>query len=154
MYFKNVFVIRHADAENLREKRAVIGQTDHPLSELGRSQSRAIAETLATRVSSSFTRLLTSDVRRASQTAEAIGSTLGIRCEEYQQLREIYRGVAEGISESEAAAIEKSLPHIFVKQELCRYKLCQPQQKDLEVLEPHVRALYNKNQGSRLPAHL
>ena len=80
----------------------VQGQTDHPeLTELGRVQAGRAAKAL---VSTGSVRLLTSDLRRAKQTGEIIGRTLGLTAISTSLLREQSFGVLEGLSTERAAA--------------------------------------------------
>ncbi len=78
------------------------GQVDHPgLTELGRSQAAAAAVLLAdTRID----RLLTSDLRRAAQTAEIIGGTVGLTPIATTLLREQHCGALQGLATEQAAA--------------------------------------------------
>ena len=108
---KQVILVRHAEPMPLEEMIAN-GLTDRPLTQRGLNQAQAVAENLAKVVSESTTRLLTSDVLRASETAAVISKVTRIRAERYRELREISRGVAENASEAEAAllALPKTSP--------------------------------------------
>jgi broad specificity phosphatase PhoE/CTP:molybdopterin cytidylyltransferase MocA len=71
---KRLFLIRHGEIRQHREK-IFLGQTDVPLSDKGREQAEAAAEELL-RHGVSMSRIYTSDLSRAVQTAEIIRDRL------------------------------------------------------------------------------
>ncbi|EFM10074.1 Phosphoglycerate mutase [Paenibacillus curdlanolyticus YK9] len=78
------------------------GITDIPLNEEGRKQASAIADRLS---SETWEIIYSSDLGRAQQTAEAIGSSLGIKSLLIdERLREINCGQIEGTTEEERIA--------------------------------------------------
>lgn len=93
--------MRHGESTWNREHR-IQGQSDPPLSAAGLRQAELLAVRLARR---DFAGFYTSDLRRASQTAEAIGTAIsGEAPEPMQGLREIQLGEWEGLTTGEIAA--------------------------------------------------
>lgn len=74
------------------------GQGDPPLSERGRSQAQQLARRLA---AESPTRLVTSDLARARETAQIVAQALGLAVELEPGLRELDVGVWSGLSPRE-----------------------------------------------------
>jgi broad specificity phosphatase PhoE len=77
----------------------VQGQSDVPLDDVGREQARESAARLATLRP---TRILSSDLRRASDTAAALGQLCGVEVELDSRLREMRFGAREGLTWAEA----------------------------------------------------
>ena len=70
-------LVRHAQSVHHVQGR-VGGWSDWALSELGRQQARRLATCLADAYGSVPCKLVSSDLLRAAQTAEAIGQALGV----------------------------------------------------------------------------
>jgi len=88
-------LVRHAES-TWNERRLVQGQNDGArLTDRGRRQAFEVAEELR---SHDFDLIVTSDLRRASETAAVIASVLGLAVESDRALRERSFGVAEGSS--------------------------------------------------------
>lgn len=77
----------------------VQGQSDVPLDEVGIAQAEAAATRLA---ALKPVRVVSSDLRRAHATAEALGAVSGIEVEIDERLREMNFGVREGLTSREA----------------------------------------------------
>lgn len=77
----------------------VQGQSDVPLDEVGIAQAEAAAARLA---ALKPVRVVSSDLRRAHATAEALGAVSGIEVEIDERLREMNFGVREGLTSREA----------------------------------------------------
>jgi probable phosphoglycerate mutase len=93
-----LIVVRHGATLHNVEARFT-GQTDAPLSTIGRAQARAVAERLRM---TSFTTVVSSDLARATQTAEEIvAAHPGVRLRLDPDLREIALGVWEGLTYAE-----------------------------------------------------
>ena len=93
--------MRHGESTWNREHR-IQGQSDPPLSAAGGRQAELLAVRLVRR---DFAGFYTSDLRRASQTAEAIAAAIsGEAPEPMQGLREIQLGEWEGLTTDEIAA--------------------------------------------------
>jgi 2,3-bisphosphoglycerate-dependent phosphoglycerate mutase len=89
----SITLVRHGES-TWNQLGLIQGQNDvAQLTETGRDQARAVAETLKSR---GFDRLVTSDLARARQTAEIIGSKLGLAPTPDSLLRERCFGVLEG----------------------------------------------------------
>ena len=86
---KNVYLIRHALPAFIDDKRMCIGITDLPLSNQGKSQAAAMAEKLPP-----VTAVFSSPLRRAMQTAGAIGGPITV----LPGLRELHFGEWDGLS--------------------------------------------------------
>ncbi|MEW6230633.1 MAG: histidine phosphatase family protein, partial [Bacillota bacterium] len=78
------------------------GSRDVPLCDAGRRDARMVASRLVT---SKVERLLTSPLKRARETAEIIGSVIGVRVEVAPELCEMSFGAFEGKSHDEIEAI-------------------------------------------------
>jgi broad specificity phosphatase PhoE len=88
-----LYLARHGETEDNREPIRVQGTTDTPLTDTGRSQAAALAE----RVQGLGIRSLwASDLSRARETAEIVGTRLGLRVALDPRLREADRGAWEG----------------------------------------------------------
>ncbi len=77
----------------------VQGQSDVPLDETGYAQAKAAAARLAVL---DPIRIVSSDLKRAYSTAEALGAVTGIEVESDLRLREMNFGVREGLTSREA----------------------------------------------------
>ena len=84
--------VRHGETAGNAERR--FQWPDTPLSEQGLAQAAAVAATLVE--TTHATALLSSDYRRTMQTAEAIGTRLGLPIVEEAALRERNFGIARG----------------------------------------------------------
>lgn len=91
---RRVIVWRHGETAHNRDG-VYQGQLDAPLSDTGRAQAAAAAEALAARRP---TRLLSSDLSRAADTAAALAGLTGLRIEPDERLREIHVGAWAGLS--------------------------------------------------------
>ena len=94
-----LYLIRHGESTWNREHR-IQGQLDPPLSELGRRQAELLGRRLAGR---SFAGFYASDLKRAFETAQEIGSLIGLEPQPVQSLREIFLGDWEGMRTDEIA---------------------------------------------------
>ena len=92
-------IVRHGEAEGNREHR-FIGQTDVPLSELGVAQANAVSAALADR---GVTAIISSDLRRASDTVTPLSEQTGIPIKLEPDLREIANGEWKGLLPEEVA---------------------------------------------------
>jgi len=94
-----LLLIRHGQSTWNSEHR-IQGQLDPPLSEEGRKQAELLARRLAGHRLAGF---YASDLKRALETAEAIGDVLGARPEAVTGLREVYLGEWEGLRTEDLA---------------------------------------------------
>jgi 2,3-bisphosphoglycerate-dependent phosphoglycerate mutase len=92
-----IILIRHGETAWNRERR-MQGQTDTPLSDLGRAQAEAAARRLAQQP---FAALYSSDLSRAWETAAAIARASGREIRGDPDLRERTFGVFEGLTYDE-----------------------------------------------------
>ena len=94
-----VVLIRHGQSTWNREHR-IQGQLDPPLSEEGRRQASLLGSRLGGR---KFAGLYASDLKRAFETAELIGRSVGCEPVPMSALREIFLGAWEGMRTDEIA---------------------------------------------------
>ena len=93
-----VILIRHGQTEwNLLQKYQ--GQTDIPLTDLGRTQAQRAGEYLAS--NETIEALYCSDLSRTRETAEIVGKAVGLHPSCDARLREISFGVWEGLTFTE-----------------------------------------------------
>jgi probable phosphoglycerate mutase len=94
-----MILVRHGQSTWNREHR-IQGQLDPPLSVEGRRQAALLARRLAGRPLAGF---YASDLKRAFETAEAIGALVDLTPEPTPGLREIYLGDWEGLRTDDIA---------------------------------------------------
>lgn len=95
-----VLLVRHGESRGNAERRFG-GHTATPLSELGRAQAEATARALA---SENISAIYSSDLLRASQTAEPLARATGLPINHSDAFRERSVGLMEGLTFEEAAA--------------------------------------------------
>jgi broad specificity phosphatase PhoE len=95
-----IHLARHGETDWNRELRWQ-GHSDPPLNELGRRQARALADALD---GASLAAVYSSDLSRASETAEIVASRLNLPVTAYPALREIDVGSWEGLTLAEIEA--------------------------------------------------
>ncbi len=100
---RTVYLLRHCEPELPAEGPVCLGATDVPLSALGRMRAALLAETLP-----EVTRVFTSPLCRARETAEALGRG----AETVEDLRELGMGCWEGLSFDE---IRRRFPALYEK---------------------------------------
>lgn len=103
----NICLVRHAkDEEGYRG-----GWGQKSLNQEGKKQAERLAEHLyENRDKFSFTRLISSDLKRAKETASYISRKFGIEVELSQKWREINNGVIAGLPNKE---VEKIFPGLY-----------------------------------------
>jgi broad specificity phosphatase PhoE len=95
------YLVRHGESEG-NAARVFTGQSDSPLTPRGRRQAEAIADELST---VKFDRIVTSDLSRTRDTAEAIAKRQGLTVEVFPELREIDVGERTGKGFDETAGL-------------------------------------------------
>lgn len=96
-----LLLVRHGETD-WNAARRIQGSTDIPLNDTGRAQARVTADTLAAQYAGTRPLVVSSDLSRASETAEIIADALGADAPRlYPQLRERAYGVAEGLTDAE-----------------------------------------------------
>ena len=93
-----LYLVRHGQSVG-NERQLFFGQSDHPLTDLGREQARQAAEKLK---EVSFTRCLSSDLTRAWDTARICVEGRGIGVEGDPSLREQDLGALEDLTFAQA----------------------------------------------------
>lgn len=86
-------LVRHGESTGNRDG-VIQGTRDVPLTEHGRAQAQAVAQRLG---AWPVRRVYTSPLRRARDTAQAIGAALGVECDVVADLSEYRFGAAEGL---------------------------------------------------------
>ena len=103
-----IILVRHGEATH-HTQHLTGGWTDSDLTEAGRGQLRALADKMAHDFNGKRDkfRILTSDLKRAVESAEIIAAKLGMAdcVERHEFLREKNNGRAAGMTEAEAKAI-------------------------------------------------
>ncbi|HEV2027366.1 MAG TPA: histidine phosphatase family protein [Candidatus Dormibacteraeota bacterium] len=94
-----MLLVRHGQSTWNSEHR-IQGQLDPPLSQEGRRQAELLAQRLA---GFRFAGFYASDLKRAFETAQAIGVALGAQAEAMPGLREVYLGEWEGLRTEDLA---------------------------------------------------
>lgn len=96
-------IVRHGETP-WNAARRLQGHRDIPLNAVGLAQARAAGAYLKQRVDDRFSAVVSSDLLRARQTAEAIANALGLPVSLSSSFRERYYGTFEGKTPGEAAA--------------------------------------------------
>jgi alpha-ribazole phosphatase len=94
----HLMLVRHGETE-WNAQRRYQGQSDVPLSDLGKRQAERVAERLSGR---EIDAVYTSDLKRASETAQIIAEKSGLEVISDPRLRELKFGVLEGLTFDEA----------------------------------------------------
>ena len=94
-----IILIRHGETAWNRERR-MQGQTDTPLSDIGRAQAEALGQRMTKH---KFSALYSSDLSRAYQTAAAVARVSGREIRRDPALRERTFGIFEGLTYAEMA---------------------------------------------------
>lgn len=94
----NVCIIRHGETEWNKEGR-IQGQLDIPLNETGRAQALAMA---ANATHFNFDALYSSDLVRATETANALAIRKNLQIQTLPELRERHFGIFQGVLKNEA----------------------------------------------------
>jgi probable phosphoglycerate mutase len=99
---KTVYLIRHGETDHNADGRAM-GQMDIPLNARGRDQARQTAEFLQRYP---IERIVSSDLGRASGTAQPLADALGLVVEPDARLRELSFGILEGKTVAECEVLD------------------------------------------------
>lgn len=89
---KNLFLVRHGEVDYNRQK-IIVGNTDQPLNNIGRQQAEGTAEKVG---GLGIDILVSSDLKRAKETAEIISKKIGISLITDSVFRERNYGSIEG----------------------------------------------------------
>ena len=93
----SIILIRHGQSEH-HVNGMTGGWTDTGLTELGRRQAACLASRLKREIEDAPCRMLSSDLKRAFQTAQIVGKEIGVRPEPVPALREFNNGIAAGMT--------------------------------------------------------
>ncbi len=113
------------------------GQADPPLNEVGREQARATAHALK---SQHIDALISSDLRRARETAEIIADALDLRVELDARLREVNLGEWQGLFSDEIRARWPDEMKMWIEQPLAT---CPPHGESIQELAERVLIAVN-----------
>jgi glucosyl-3-phosphoglycerate phosphatase len=100
---RRVLLLRHGRTTYNAETRFQ-GQLDIPLDEVGIGQAKRVADTLALELAGESVHIVSSDLSRAAQTADAVATRLGLEVRPEPRLREINAGEWEGLVRDEIVA--------------------------------------------------
>jgi broad specificity phosphatase PhoE len=103
-----LLLARHGESDWNRARRWQ-GHADRPLTDLGRRQARELAERLA---DVELDAVFSSDLRRASETAEIVARSQGLDVTTMPELREVDVGSWSGLTRTEA---EERFPEAYVR---------------------------------------
>jgi broad specificity phosphatase PhoE len=99
---KTLYLVRHGETDHNASGRAM-GQMDVPLNARGLDQARQTAEFLRRYP---IERIVSSDLGRATATAQPLADALGVTIEPDARLRELTFGILEGKTVAECEAID------------------------------------------------
>lgn len=99
---RNIYLVRHGVTAWNREMR-LQGQTDIPLDAEGLAQAELVAKRLAS-LPHPPTAIISSDLSRAQQTAQAIANQLGLSVITTPEIRETHLGLWEGLNQEQIIA--------------------------------------------------
>ena len=105
---KELILVRHGEAEHLI-KGLVGGGTDFSLTDGGRKQIELTGKRLKELFGTRIEIMYSSDLKRASESAKIIQSEINVPLTLNSQLREMSRGIAEGMTIEEAKKIRRPL---------------------------------------------
>ena len=92
-----LILIRHGQSEH-HVNGMTGGWTDTGLTELGRHQAACLGARLKREIEDTPCRMVSSDLKRAFQTAEIVGREIGVRPNPVPELREFNNGIAPGMT--------------------------------------------------------
>jgi probable phosphoglycerate mutase len=116
MPITKICLIRHGETAWNTERR-LQGHTDIPLNVRGALQARQMAQALQD-IKLTFDVLYTSDLKRASDTANAIVELFGIEAQVDSALRERHFGALQGLSIPEAPALRPDIWQAHIARDL------------------------------------
>lgn len=102
---KNLYLIRHGEAEHLVGQRLTGGWTDSNLTALGRVQAEKTGKRISIILKNADFDFYCSDLVRARETAEIIGRDLSKAPSASKQLRELNNGDAANLTSAQACRI-------------------------------------------------
>ncbi|MBL1431043.1 MAG: histidine phosphatase family protein [Robiginitomaculum sp.] len=117
---RNIYVVTHAQSQHHIDG-LVGGWYDSGLTNFGQVQAQSIAKRLGALIAGSDVELISSDLKRAAQTAAIIGESIGVSTKLVTGLRENSYGLADGRKQSWldkriiAAPDDDRLDHLVVE---------------------------------------
>lgn len=102
---KNLYIIRHGQADHLVGERYTGGWTNSLLTELGKKQARSTGQRLSKLLVDGEFDFFCSDLERARETARIIGNFIGAKPVPVMALRELNNGAAANLTTEEAKKI-------------------------------------------------
>ncbi|MFX1565199.1 MAG: histidine phosphatase family protein [Promethearchaeota archaeon] len=103
---QELFLVRHGESVH-HVQGLTGGWTNTPLTELGRKQAQLTGQELEKLLPNSSVGFYTSDLERALQTAQIIGSIIGVTPVAKKALRELHWGIAMDMTLEEARKLER-----------------------------------------------
>ncbi|WP_090675322.1 histidine phosphatase family protein [Paenibacillus tianmuensis] len=107
---KELYLIRHGEAEHLL-KGVVGGWSDTPLTENGRVQAKLTGKRLCSLLSGKPINFYSSDLTRASDTAEIIGQIISKSPIVVKELRELSNGLAANKTKEQAEELKRPITY-------------------------------------------
>lgn len=114
MIATRICIVRHGETDWNVEKR-IQGQTDIPLNETGHAQALAMAYNASHH---QFHAIYSSDLLRASATAQAIADRVGLEVKQLPHLRERHYGIFQGITATEGALLHPEAHTHYINRDL------------------------------------
>jgi probable phosphoglycerate mutase len=102
----DIYVLRHGQSEH-HINGLTGGNTDTPLTELGRRQAQALAKRMATLMGDRRPAVYSSTLLRAAQTAACVGEALDTPVQQTPELWELGNGVAKNLAQAEANKLRR-----------------------------------------------
>lgn len=96
----NILFIEHAASEFLTKEKCLLGDMDVPLSDQGKEEARSLRDSLQ-KCGVVFNAIFSSNLQRASQTAEILATDTQIPVETMSILRESNKGDLQGLTREE-----------------------------------------------------
>jgi alpha-ribazole phosphatase len=133
-------LIRHGESVWNGERR-IQGNQDPPLSDRGRRQADLLVGGLKDRLPKSVAAVYTSPLRRAAETAEAVGAAVGLQVIPEPGLREMQLGRWEGLT---VAEIQAAFPGTYERWLADPQTHPAPEGERLEVFARRVTAAFDR----------
>jgi probable phosphoglycerate mutase len=146
---KNLYIVTHTQSIHHIEKK-VGGWYDTGLTEHGRKQAVNVARFLKQRINKDPVNLVSSDLKRAAETAVIIGDVLNQKITFDSELRELRYGVAEGREQSWLSARISYTPKVGSRLD---HRVCQHAESRREIgsrIEKSLAKIINKTKQNTI----
>lgn len=148
-----LWLVRHGETDWNRERR-LQGHKDVPLNATGHDQAHEVAERLAERFEGlARPEIYTSDLKRAAQTARAVGRALGCTPRIARKLRERMFGICEGQTLAELAETHPDAVKAYRRGEKDAIPEIEPYAEFTERTLRALRAISNRSESAIVVTH-